>query len=188
MRTLSALFIIALFVIAAKSPKAKYALASFTSNRATFTTTITPASAHPFGQDFAARLAASADTIGVPVAWLESVFTSESGYNHLALNAQSGAFGLIQFMPETAAWLGTSPEALALMPAADQLPFIVKYYAGQKFSSLIALRLFTFYPAAVGKPDSYQIGNRRTARQNPIYDLNGDNKITVAEFKKYYSR
>lgn len=44
--------------------------------------------------------------MGVPVEWLNSLISFESGWNPLAKNKISGARGLIQFMPSTAKAMG----------------------------------------------------------------------------------
>ena len=50
------------------------------------------------------------------------------------------------------------------------------------------LYLACFFPAAIGKPDGYVLQTRRLparviARQNPIFDTDGDDRITVGEFR-----
>lgn len=58
---------------------------------------------------------------------LMAIINSESGFNPQAKNKRSGATGLIQFMPKTAEWLGTSIEELSQMSAIEQLDFVEKY-------------------------------------------------------------
>ena len=47
-------------------------------------------------------------------------------------NPQSGATGLIQFMPSTAKALGTTTNDLATMSAEDQLDFVAKFFNDHK--------------------------------------------------------
>ena len=187
MKTIATLYLVAALLIALQARPVKRALAAFARPHHRTTPVPDTAPAHRYGAVFAAQLAASADTIGVPAAWLEEVFMAESAYNHLATNRYTKAFGLIQFMPATLAELGSNRHQLAALPAEAQLPYIVRFYKGHSFGSLIDLRLYTFYPEAVGKPNSFVIGDRTTARQNAVYDLNSDGYITVGEFKDFYN-
>ncbi|HET8689451.1 MAG TPA: hypothetical protein VFM18_22800, partial [Methanosarcina sp.] len=101
------------------------------------------------------------------------------------------ATGLIQFMPTTAMWLGTSTQALYKMNNLQQLDYVYKYfkpYAG-RIKSYYDLYMITFWPAAVGKPDSYIIQSTKmpasmVAENNPTLDINKDGRITVGEAKK----
>ena len=70
--------------------------------------------------------------------------------------AGSGAIGLIQFMPQTAAALGTSVEQLAAMSAEDQLFVVDRYFRPwrEKMRTLGDLYCAILWPAGVGKADS----------------------------------
>lgn len=68
-----------------------------------------------------------ASRLGVNAQDLLKVMNFESGLNPAARNRQSGATGLIQFMPETARELGTTTRALGRMTREEQLPFIERY-------------------------------------------------------------
>jgi hypothetical protein len=103
--------------------------------------------------------------------------------------AGSGAVGLIQFMPQTAAALGTSTQALARLTAEQQLPYVEKYFrrwAG-RLKNLGDVYMAILWPAAVGKPDTYVLFDRNDqdhpARyvQNIGLDYNKDGKITRGE-------
>lgn len=124
--------------------------------------------------------------------WLMAVMYKESRLNEKAVNATSGATGLIQFMPSTAASLGTSTAALRNMSNVQQLEYVYKYYFPYitKLNSYPDLYLATFFPAALGKDDDYimqtsTLSASKIASQNPAIDLNKDGKITVGEFKQY---
>jgi len=127
--------------------------------------------------------------------WLMVVMNSESGLKPSAYNPTGGATGLIQFMPSTAKSLGTTTDALKKMKASEQLDYVYKYfkpYSG-KFKGAYDIYLVTFFPLAVGKPDSWvfeakNLSRSKIAQQNPTMDLNKDAKITIAEFKKWFSK
>lgn len=141
--------------------------------------------------------------LGINPNWLMMVMYNESGLNAQAVNKQSGdssdaytrsayrATGLIQFMPTTAVWLGTSTQALYKMTNLEQLDYVYLYfkpYIG-KMKSYFDLYMITFFPAAMAKADDYVIQTSKVsasviAKQNPTLDINKDGKITVGEAKK----
>ena len=130
--------------------------------------------------------------LGIEPDWLMFVMNSESGLNPAAYNPNGGASGLIQFMPATAEGLGTTTAALRQMSNVEQLDYVYKYfypYRG-KMDSLYDLYLVTFFPAALGKPDSYILQTstlpaKVIADANPGIDLDGNDQITVGEFKHW---
>ena len=133
--------------------------------------------------------------LGINPNWLMFVMRWESSLNPAAVNPISGATGLIQFLPYTAKSLGTSTTALKNMSNIDQLDYVYKYYAPYrgKIKSLYDCYLVVFFPAALGKPDSWILQTSSTtpgiiAAQNPALDLNKDGKITVGEFKQYIDK
>lgn len=140
---------------------------------------------------FLAKVKEIAAKLGINPDWLMIVMKMESGINPQAYNANGGATGLIQFMPSTAAGLGTSTGALIAMDNVAQLDYVYKYfkpYAGRLFS-VTDLYMVTFFPVALGKPDSYILQTSTLhadtiARANPVFDLNKDQSITVGEFKQ----
>lgn len=143
-------------------------------------------------EDFLAKVKAVAARLGINPDWLMGVMYKESRLNPGAVNGSTGASGLIQFMPDTAAALGTSTAALRKMTGSGQLLYIEKYYRPYmgRLHSFPDLYLATFFPAALGKSDEYVMQTSRmsaslVAGQNPAVDLNKDLQITVAEFKQY---
>lgn len=123
---------------------------------------------------------------------LLAIMYIESRFNPAAINPYSGATGLIQFMPTTAAELGTSTTALKSMSRMEQLTWVRKYFSRWKSKirkgDIADAYLAVFWPAAIGKPDSYTLETKnisaaKIAAQNPIYDLNKDDKITKGEIK-----
>ncbi|MBP6876546.1 MAG: hypothetical protein KBC34_00870 [Phenylobacterium sp.] len=101
--------------------------------------------------------------------------------------AGSGAVGLIQFMPKTAAGLGTTTAALAAMEPERQLNFVWKYFAPFKgrIRSLADGYMAILWPPAVGKPLEHPLWDRETRpttyRQNAGLDADKDGTITKAE-------
>lgn len=142
------------------------------------------------GPEFVQKVRDMAGRLGVKPEWILAVMKNESGMDPKARNPNGGATGLIQFMPATARGLGTTTEALSRMSATEQLAYVEKYYAPFKgrINSGTDLYLATFWPAAVGKPDSYNIGGAEVARVNGIFDLNKNGQITAGEFREYYRR
>ena len=110
-------------------------------------------------------------------------------------NPYTQATGLIQFMPDTARDLGTTIEELKKLRNYEQLYYVKKYltpYRG-RMKSYEDVYLTVFYPAAVGKPDSYPLGlsdemRRRIAKVNAAYDVNKDNVIQKYEIRSVISK
>lgn len=132
--------------------------------------------------------------------WLMFLMNSESGLNHTIVNPynnplrnpEKGATGLIQFMPSTAKALGTSNTALQKMTNVQQLDFVKKYFvlqgAAGRIKSFVDAYFVVFFPAAIGKPDSWVFQSKNLsasaiANSNKIFDLNKDSLLTVAEVK-----
>ncbi|MCL2682232.1 MAG: lytic transglycosylase domain-containing protein [Bacteroidales bacterium] len=147
------------------------------------------------------------NSLNIDPSWLMLVMLQESGLNSRAVNKQKGdpddaftraktrATGLIQFMPATAAGLGTSTQALYNMNTIQQLDYVQKYYAPykNKIQNFHDLYLATFFPAAMGKQDDYilqtsKISAETISAQNPGFDLNKDGKITVGEFREVITK
>lgn len=139
-------------------------------------------------QAFLAKVISICRILDIEPEWLMQVFINESGMDHQAVNTKSNATGLIQFMPSTAISLGTTVAALKAMSNVQQLDYVYKYlapYAG-KMKSYIDLYFTVFFPAAIGKPDDWVLQTSKLsasliASQNPVFDLNKDGKLTVAE-------
>jgi hypothetical protein len=142
------------------------------------------------GPEFVAKVKEMSTRLGIKPEWLLAVMKNESGMSTTARNPNGGATGLIQFMPATARGLGTTTEALSKMSATEQLKYVEKYFqpfAG-KIKSGSDLYMATFWPAGVGKPDSYNIGGAEVARVNKIFDLDKNGQITAGEFREYYRK
>lgn len=104
-------------------------------------------------------------------------------------SAGSGAVGLIQFMPATAAALGTTIEQLAAMTAESQLTFVEQYFTSWtgKLHSLGDVYGAILWPGMIGKPDSAVVFDQadlfhpKRYLQNRGLDLNRDGRITKGE-------
>lgn len=144
---------------------------------------------------FASKVIDIAARLGINPSWLMVVFFIETdaarkGFIDHAARNHIGAAGLIQFMPNTAARLGTSGYALMQMTNVRQLDFVYKYlapYAG-KMRSLADTYLAVFFPIAIGRPDRWVLQApgltaEKVACFNPLYDMNKDKMITVGEVK-----
>lgn len=107
-----------------------------------------------------------------------------------------GYTGLIQFGDDAAKDLGTTTAKLRSMSAVEQLDWVEKYYklwykrlGIKKADSFLDMYLVTFFPKAVNKPLDYiikssSISAEKIAKANPVFDLNKDGQITLAEIEK----
>lgn len=131
----------------------------------------------------AARIGVSADDLMACMAWETGRTFSPSVRNA----AGSGATGLIQFMPTTAANMGTTTAALAQMSAVQQLDWVERYFQTWRgrLKNLGDLYMAILWPGAIGKPDSYVLWDQKTRpttyRQNAGIDINRDGRITRGE-------
>lgn len=142
------------------------------------------------------KLIAIAKDLGVKPFWLWLPIQSESAWKPTAINPLTQSVGLIQFMPQTLAHLGVSHARALQMGVDGQLDLVHQYFkpAKGKLKTFYDPYIYMFYPAALGKPDKYVIGSERganyaalVAKQNPIFDLNKDGKVTLGEFKRWYA-
>ena len=126
--------------------------------------------------------------------WLMAIMWFESKLSPSAVNPiNNKATGLIQFMPSTAIDLGTTVEDLRKMNHVEQFDYVVRYFKRfkGKVKNSFDLYLAVFFPIAVGKEDGYVLETSKTrastiARQNPVFDINKDSKITVGEIRVAY--
>lgn len=144
---------------------------------------------------FVAKVHEIALRLGIQPAWLMIVFyieTAAARYGRIDHRVKNpiGAVGLIQFMPRTAAALGTTPFALQAMTNVQQLDYVYRYlspYRG-RMKSLTDVYLAVFFPIAIGKLDAWVLQSpgltaEKVACWNPLYDLNHDKQLTVGEVK-----
>jgi len=124
--------------------------------------------------------------LGINPNWLMFAMNLETAgtFSHTIVNS-IGATGLIQFLQSTAIGLGTTTAALRQMTNVQQLDYVYKYlkpYAS-KFNSFEDVYCAIFYPLAIGKADAWVIPSTAVARQNPLFDINKDVKITKLEIR-----
>lgn len=145
--------------------------------------------------DFKTRVYDLAKELGMPMPqgadWLMACMAFESGetFSSSVKNAAgSGATGLIQFMPQTAAVLGTTTQELAAMTPLSQLNYVRKYFMPYKgkLKSLDDVYMAILWPVAVGKQDEYalftsQLGRSKAYLQNAGLDTNKDGVVTKHE-------
>ncbi len=120
--------------------------------------------------EFRARVFTICGELGIAPDHLMACMAFESGESFSPSKenaAGSHAMGLIQFMPTTAAALGTTTEQLAAMTAEEQLLFVRKYFLPQKgrLHNLGDVYMAILWPAAVGKPEEVMRCSRRDRRQ-----------------------
>jgi hypothetical protein len=128
--------------------------------------------------------------IGINPDWLATIINFESGgsFSPSKKNAAgSGATGLIQFMPSTAAGLlGTTPDQaiaqLEAMTFQQQLEIVKRYFVPYKgkLQSLADTYLAVLYPAFIGKDPDSVLGRSGDIiyQQNAGFDSSGKGYIT----------
>jgi len=136
-------------------------------------------------QAFRNKTASLAQSLGIDPNYLMAIMSFESSLNPKAVNSQTRATGLIQFMPSTATCLGTTVEALAQMTGEQQLDYVLKYffpYRG-KLGTLEDAYMAVLYPSAMGKGADHVLFSfpSDAYKFNDVLDINDDGKITVAE-------
>ena len=153
--------------------------------------------------NFLAEVNRVAKAVKAHPADLLGLMASESGLDPKAQN-KSGATGLIQFMPDTAAGLGTSTSALKGMSRSEQMKYVEKFLKQTlkgvplENGKVSAGNLYTavYLPAFAAKGPGYIVakkggfsddwGHHPAAwySHNSGLDLNGDGAITIAELGK----
>lgn len=101
----------------------------------------------------------------------------------------SGAVGLIQFMPSTAAALGVSTAALASMTPEAQLDYVTRYFKPWvgRLKNLGDIYGAILWPGMIGRADSYVLFDRADDKRPKLYqqnkglDFNKDGTVTRAE-------
>lgn len=114
------------------------------------------ADAYPKMASYADEIVRVAESLGTRPEWLANVINFESkGGDPQAVNPTSDATGLIQFMPRTAARLGTSTDALRGMDGREQMLYVEEYFEPfrGRLNSQEDVYMAVFYPKAMGDPD-----------------------------------
>src|SRR4026209_1923103 len=134
---------------------------------------------------FKEKVVKIAADLGTDPNFLMAIMSFETGhtFSPKKQNTDSGATGLIQFMPPTAKGLGTSSEKLVQMTAEEQLDVVAKYLAPFKgrMKTLEDAYMAVLFPKGVGKGSGFVLFKRPTKqfKQNKGLDINGDGLITV---------
>ena len=115
------------------------------------------------------------------------VMQGESNFNTNALNSDSGAVGLFQFIPGTAEMLGYTTGEIQNMSASEQLGVYDKYLETFNYSGG-NLGIMQAAPAYASRGDSYEVyaPGTKAFDQNPGW-VGSDGKITVGSINSYYT-
>ncbi len=139
-------------------------------------------------QEFRVRVREIGGNLNIDPSWLMAVMGFETGYTFdpgKPNGSGSSAVGLIQFLSSTAKSLGTTTTALARMTAVEQLDYVEKYFNQYKgrINNIGDCYMAVFWPAAIGKPDSYGIATSPSSvyNANAGLDVNRDGTITRGE-------
>jgi hypothetical protein len=142
--------------------------------------------------DFRQRVIVIAAGLGVDPTDLMACMAFESGetFSPSIRNAAgSGAVGLIQFMPSTAAALGATVEELAALTAEQQLQYVADYFRPWtgRLHNLGDVYGVILWPGMVGKGEDYVLFDKADPAhpvryvQNRGLDFNADGRITRRE-------
>lgn len=128
---------------------------------------------------------------------LIKVMKAESRLDPRIVNKQSWATWLIQFMPRTAAWLGTSVGNIRAMTWVEQLDLVEKYFKqnsrGYNLSTIEDLYKVVFFPLSLWKSNDWVFDAKdapahKVASQNPWiskFSQRSDGLIDGHTFSKY---
>lgn len=143
-------------------------------------------------QAFADKVITDSNKLAIEPNWLMFLMDWESGISATIENS-FGCIGLIQFCPDQSGGLyktinGTkyTMASIKAMSPEAQLDLVYEYlkeiqrYKG-KFADYYQLYLAILFPEASNKPDDYVLNTQ----SNPVFDLNKNGQITVAEVKQY---
>lgn len=146
-------------------------------------------------QSFSDKVEEISDKLGILPDWLMFLMDFESEISSTRPNA-CGCVGLIQFCPDrysapcvpavdykTIGGRQYKISDIAAMSNVDQLNLVYEYLKPFKgdMQEYYDLYFAILFPNALGKEDSYIINTK----SNPIFDLNKNGSITVAEVKQF---
>jgi hypothetical protein len=144
------------------------------------------------GGEFDDELEAQAMESDLDPAKIRAVMGPESGGDAGARNPESGATGLIQFLPSVARGLGTTTDELAKMSSTEELPYVMRYLSDRGVTSdspqsdyILAVAA----PAFIGRP-AHSIVYRKGTKaweQNPGWRPADGGDITVGSIQAFYA-
>ncbi|MEM7656574.1 MAG: lytic transglycosylase domain-containing protein, partial [Bacteroidota bacterium] len=145
---------------------------------------------------FAHKVREVSGMLAIPPEWLMAVMYAESSFNPSALNHKgSGATGLIQFMPATAAELGISLDRLRRMDAVQQLEYVYLYLQKVRerygdYQHLTDLYLAILFPRARGQDYCFTLyaTPSQSYKQNSGLDEDQDGRVTVSDVDRHLKR
>lgn len=138
---------------------------------------------------FISGVEAMASRLGTRPEYLMAVMSFETGGSFSPAqknNAGGSATGLIQFMPATAAGLGTSTAALAKMSSTEQLAYVEKYFDQRAGNGNLGTLEGVYTSVLYGSPRSdpattlWSSGSSAYAANKGL-DTNHDGRITAGE-------
>jgi hemopexin len=136
---------------------------------------------------FRTRVLEICASLEIEPSYLMAAMAFETGrtFSPSIRNPISGATGLIQFMPATAARLGTTTNELAAMSPETQLDFVERYlrpFEG-RLRTLADVYMTILFPAAVSRPGNFALFSRPEVayEQNSGLDRNRDGRVTKSE-------
>lgn len=138
---------------------------------------------------FRSALAEMSIGLGLDPSYIAACMKIETGgtFSPSIRNPFTRAVGLIQFMPSTAAALGTSTDALSSMSATGQLAYVEKFFRpyARRIRSWVPgdYYLAVFMPAYIGKDPGTVLFSAGEAgyAQNVGLDRDADGTITVGD-------
>lgn len=133
---------------------------------------------------------------GVKPAWLANAINFESdGGDPAAINQivektapGTGASGLIQFVPGTAAELGTSLSKIRRMNGREQMKLVEAYFKLNRIPTVYSqsdIFMAIFYPYAIGKGPSYIIGSEKGPEYVARLQAQNPGIKTAADYTNY---
>ena len=130
---------------------------------------------------------------------LYRIIQGESGFDSTDVNPSSGATGFFQFMPKTAAGLGTTTGAIQNMTPAQQLEVYGRYlrdseYQGGPLGMIQAapgkyknlIRQYGSWPAVPRNTEVYEVGSIYWRDNSPW--RGSDGRITIGSIEAYYAK
>jgi hypothetical protein len=138
---------------------------------------------------FKAKVVSICKRLSIEPDYLMSCMAFETGktFSPSIQNAAgSGAVGLIQFMPDTAAALHA--HHIGAMTALQQLDVVDHYMADRirvygQLRSLEDVYMSILFPAAIGQPDSFVLFTRGTTAYRQNAGLDADHDGTISKFE-----